>query len=204
MLKKKDYLLFIISLAVLAAFVAVVSRNKTARYIADRLFSKKDTFQSATNTVSLDKTSYVTGADILLRLNFECKGAKRTEVRYYKNLEHTFTVALHFGPASRSSRDGIADAKLPKREPGSIESVILSESKRAAEIIIKGKLSENKDSYIIEFPDLNSRFSVAKAAYTEYGPLWLGVYLMPVNPGIGDALEDYMQAVPLLIVPPKP
>lgn len=204
MLRKKDSLLFIISLAVLAAFVAVVSRSETARYIADRLFSKKDTFQSTINTISLDKASYVPGEDILLRLNFESKSGKRTEVRYFKNLEHTFTAAMYFGPASRSSREGIAEAKLPKRAPGGIESIILGGSKRSAEVIIKGKLSENKDSYIIEFLDLNSRFSVVKATYTEYGQLLLGVYLMPVNPGIGYALEDYMQAVPLLIVPPKP
>ncbi|MDD2806270.1 MAG: hypothetical protein PHV33_12010 [Elusimicrobiales bacterium] len=203
MFKKKEYLLFVISVAILAAFVAVVSRNKTARYLADRLFSKKDDFQSTTNTVSLDKTSYTPGDDILLRLKFESKSAKRTEVRYFGNLEHTFTVALSFRSASLSSREGISEAKLPQREPGSIESVILAGSKRTAEIRVKGKLSESKDSYIIEFPDLNSRFSVVKATYTEHGQLWLGVYLMPVNPGIGDALEDYMQAVPLLIVSPK-
>lgn len=203
MFKKKEYLLFVISLAVLVSFVFVISRNETARYITHRLFSKKDSFQHTINTISLDKTSYAPGDEILLRLNFEVKSEKQTEVRYFENLEHTFTVSLYFRSASRASYKGIAEAKLPKREPGSIGSVMLDGANRTAALLIKGTLSGNKDSYVIEFPGLNSRFSVAKATYAEYGQLWLSGYLMPVNPGIGDALEDYVQVVPLLIVSPK-
>lgn len=203
MFKKKEYLLFVILLAVLVAFVFVISRNETARYITHRLFSKKDSFQHTINTISLDKTSYAPEDEILLRLNFEVKSEKQTEVRYFETLKHTFTVSLLFRSASRASYKGIAEAKLPKREPGSIGSVMLDGANRTAALLIKGTLSENKDSYVIEFPGLNSRFSVAKPTYAEYGQLWLSGYLMPVNPGIGDALEDYVQAVPLLIVSPK-
>jgi len=202
--KKKDLLLFVASLCILAAFVFALSRNDTVRYITHRLFSKMDTFSLTINTVSLDKTSYAPGDEIFLRLNFEAKSEDPVDLRYFENLENTFTVALYFRPASYSSRTGISEAKLPKRESGRIESITLGGSKRAAEIIVKGKLSENKDSYIVDFPDLNCRFSVLKTAYAEYGQLWLGMYLMPVNPGIGDALEDYMEAVPLQIVSPKP
>ncbi|OGR81929.1 MAG: hypothetical protein A2X32_05500 [Elusimicrobia bacterium GWC2_64_44] len=203
MLKKKEYLLFIGSLAVLAVFVLAISRNDTARYVAHRLFSKKDTFQTTVNSVSLDKAAYAPGDEILLSLKFEIKDGERVEVRYFENLEHTFSPILYFGAASNGTYAGIAKAELPSRPPGGVSSVPVDNANPAAALTIKGKLTENKDSYIIEFPDLNSRFTVAKPAYAQYGRLWLTGHLMPVEAGIGDALEDSVPAVPLYIVPGK-
>jgi hypothetical protein len=204
MFKKKEYLLVIISVAILGGFVAGFSRNKTARHIAHVLFSKKDSFHQTTNTVSLDKTSYSPGDEILLRLKFESKSEKAVEVRYFENLEHTIQVYLSFPEGGNNATyKGIEEAELPKRSPGNIKSVMLDKEVRTAEVLVKGRLSETKDSYIVEFPELNRRFSIAKTTYAAYGQLRLSGYLKPVNPGIADALEDSVPAIPFLIVSSK-
>lgn len=204
MLKKKEYLLFAVSLAVLAAFVVGLSRNETARYIADRLFSKKDAFLNTVNTVSLDKPNYAPGDDILLRFKFESAGEKEVEVRYFETLEHSIQVYLSFPEGGNNATyKGIEEAELAKRPPGNIKSVMLNKAARTAEVLVQGRLSETDASYVVEFPDLNRRFSISKTTYAAYGQLRLSGYLKPVNPGIGDALEDSVPAIPFLIVSSK-
>lgn len=203
MSKIKKHLLFIISLGVIAAAVISLSRNNTARYMAQRLFAAGDTFQLTTNTISLDKEGYIPGDEISLLLKFKIKSGERAEVRHFENLEHTFNPILYFGPASDATYKGIAEAELPSRPPGGVSSVLVDKENPTAALTMQGKLSENKDSYIIEFPALNSRFTVAKSAYAQYGRIWLAGQLMPVEAGLGDALEDSVPAVPLFIIPRK-
>lgn len=189
--------MFAASLAAIAVFAVYVSRSDTFARI---FFS--DTFQLTENTFSADKTSYAPGDTVTLRLKFELKSTKEAEIRYYTALEHTLSLSFYFplsGKASTRTDEGIIETELPTRDAGEIKSIKLNEGRRIETMALTGSLFETKDSFIFEFPDLNRRFSVSKAAYNKFGSLRVSGYLMPVIPGIGDSLEDYIQGVPLQI-----
>jgi len=196
-IKKKEYILFAASLAAIAAFAVFLSRSDTVA----RIFFF-DTFQLTNNTFSTDKPSYTPGDTVTLRLKFELKSQKKAEIRYFAALERTLSLNFYFplyGKASERTDDGIIETELRPREEGEIKSIKLDESKRTETLALTGSLSETKESFVFEFPGINRRFSVSRSAYAKHGTLRVSGYLMPVIPGIGDSLEDYIQAVPVQI-----
>lgn len=164
-------------------------------------FFNYDTFNNTSYSISLDKDGYSVGDSIIM--TFEIQGD--AEVRFYENIENTLEVWLVFRvPYDENNTvvtaEGIFSEEIETRLHGGINTYKLEEHKPLA-LRFTGYLSESeeKDAYVIVFPQLNKRFSIDKDNYSSALSLEIQGHLMPISPGAGDSLEDYLQPIRIII-----
>lgn len=150
-----------------------------------------DDFYGTERYFLTDKESYQIGDEI--ELTAVIKSEQEKEIRFYdnfKNLEISFALMNgpnneHNGSWSSSTGDVLEESDILKFEVAKGKPFV-----KKYKVKIEG--SDNQIHLVI--PEINYKASFAASEFDNTTMVRIHGFCMPINPGVGDSLEDYFEA----------